>query len=134
MEQAASTFVYLVGISYVAVGIHLLRLASRTRGIPERFLGLAFLFDGISYGFSEIPFVFGVEGLLEELSFLGRIWAVACVIAVAVSGFEGDWEGMGFSPPSGSGWSGWEVLRHLAGFRSNPSACISFRENAFPSA
>jgi len=84
MDQAVNIFVYLTGISYAVVGIYLLHLASRTRGIPERYLGLAFLFNGISYGLSEIPYVFGVEGFLAELSFLGRISAGACVIAIAV--------------------------------------------------
>ena len=85
---------------------------------------MAFLFNGISYGFSEIPFVFGAEGLLDEMSFIGRIWAGGCVIAIAsftyrvfrpaakwarrfvwidaallasalgVSAFEGDWGGL----------------------------------------
>ena len=153
MEKAAAVFVYLSGISFTTVGAYLLHKASRTRGIlafslasaaligplsdrgelsPDAsigivfslMLGLAFLFNGISYGFSEVPFVFGAEGLLDEMSFIGRIWASGCVIAIAsftyrvfrpaakwarwfvrldaaliglalgVSAFEGDWSGL----------------------------------------
>ena len=83
MEKAAAVFVYLSGISFVTVGAYLLYKASRTRGIPERYLGLAFLFNGMSYGFGEAPFVFGAEGLLDEMSFIGRILAGGCVIAIA---------------------------------------------------
>ena len=84
MEKAASVFLYLAGISFLSVGIYLLHKASRTGGIPERYLGLAFLCNGISYGFSEVPFVFGVEHLVDEMSFIGRIFAAGCTISIAV--------------------------------------------------
>ena len=53
-------------------------------GRPEFLLGLTFLFDGFSYGLGEFPFVFGVDFLLVELSFLGRVWSGGCSIAIAL--------------------------------------------------
>jgi hypothetical protein len=136
MEKAASVFLYLAGISFLSVGIYLLHKASRTGGIPERYLGLAFLCNGISYGFSEVPFVFGVEHLVDEMSFIGRIFAAGCTISIAVftyrvfrptarwavrlvwidaaaivcglavSAFEGDWGGL--APLTSKGfWIEW---------------------------
>lgn len=136
LDQAAVTLVFLSGISYVVVGIYLLRKASTMPGRPEFLLGLAFLMDGLAYGCSEFPFVFGIDGLLEELSFLGRVWSGGCSLAIAlftrrvfrpgaawarrlaygigaliaaglvVSALEGDWEGL--TPLSGAGfWIDW---------------------------
>jgi hypothetical protein len=136
LTQAAGTLVFLSGISYVAVGIYLLRKSSTMPGRPEFLLGLAFLFDGFSYGFSEFPFVFGADVLLEEFGFLGRVWGGACSLGIAlftrrvfrpnaawaqrfvwsigaliaaglaVSALEGDWEGI--TPLSGGGfWLDW---------------------------
>jgi hypothetical protein len=84
MEKLASVFLYLAGISFLSVGVYLLHKASRTGGIPERYLGLAFLCNGISYGFSEVPFVFEAESLVNEMSFIGRIFAAGCTISIAV--------------------------------------------------
>ena len=136
LDQAAVTLVFLSGISYVVVGIYLLRKPSTMPGRPEFYLGLAFLLDGFSYGFSESPFVFGVDSLIEEFSFLGRVWGGGCSFAIAlftcrvfrsgeawarrlvwavgvlivaglaVSALEGDWEGL--APLSGTGfWLDW---------------------------
>ena len=107
-----------------------------TRGRPEFYLGLALLMDGFSYGCSEFPFVFGIDVLIEELSFFGRVWGGGCSFAIAlftwrvfrsgdawarslvwivgvlivaglvVSALEGDWEGL--TPLSGMGfWLDW---------------------------
>jgi hypothetical protein len=136
LDQAAVTLVFLSGISYVVVGIYLLRKASTTRGRPEFYLGLAFLMDGFSYGFSESPFVIGAEALFEEFSFVARVWGGGCSFAIAlftwrvfrsgvawarvlfwlvvvlivagltVSALEGDWEGI--TPLSSTGfWLDW---------------------------
>jgi hypothetical protein len=136
LDQAAGALVFLSGISYVVVGIYLLRKASTTRGRPEFYLGLALLMDGFSYGFSESPFVFGADSLIEEFSFFGRVWGGGCSFAIAlftwrvfrsgetwarrlvwavgvlivaglaVSALEGDWEGL--TPLSGRGfWLDW---------------------------
>jgi hypothetical protein len=123
-EYAAQLVVFLAGTSYLAVGIYLLRKAAQTRGRPEFYLGLAFLCNGLSYACSELPFVVNVEAFVEELSYLGRIWAGGCSFTIAlftwrvfrseaawarglvgsaaalilagllVSALEGDWEGM----------------------------------------
>ena len=85
LDQAAVTLVFLSGISYVVVGIYLLRKSSTMPGRPEFYLGLAFLLDGFSYGFSEFPFVFGIDALIEELSFFGRVWGGGCSFAIALA-------------------------------------------------
>jgi hypothetical protein len=136
LDQAAVTLVFLSGISYVAVGIYLLRKSSTMPGRPEFLLGLAFLFDGFSYGLGDLPYVVDVGSLFEEVSYLGRIFSGACSIAIAlftyrvfqsgtlwargllwsagvliaaglvISAFEGDWEGI--TPLSGVGfWFDW---------------------------
>jgi hypothetical protein len=136
LDQAAVTLVFLSGISYVVVGIYLLRKSSTMPGRPEFFLGLAFLFDGFSYGLGDLPYVVDVGSLFEEVSYLGRIFSGACSLAIAlftyrvfrsgtvwaqrviwgagaliaaglaISAFEGDWEGI--TPLSGVGyWPGW---------------------------
>jgi hypothetical protein len=124
LEQAASAFVFLAGTSYLIVGIYLLRKSSTTRGRPEFYLGLAFLMDGLSYGFSELPFAIGADALVPAFSFLGRVFGDGCALAIAlftwrvfrpdarwarrlawlsvaliaaglvVSGLEHDWDGM----------------------------------------
>ncbi|MDH3520895.1 MAG: hypothetical protein OEM49_10610 [Myxococcales bacterium] len=124
VEDASQLVVFLSGTSYIAVGIYLLQKAAKTRGRPEFYLGLAFLCNGISYAFSELPFVANLESRIEEFSYLGRIWAGGCaftialftwrvfrshaawarglvagtaaliVAGLAVSALEGDWEGL----------------------------------------
>jgi hypothetical protein len=123
-EDAAQWVVFLAGTSYLAVGIYLLQKAAKTRGRPEFYLGLALLCNGLSYACSELPFIVNVEGFLEEFSYVGRIWAgvssftialftwrvfrseaawarnlvvigaTLILAGLAVSAFEGDWEGM----------------------------------------
>ena len=105
-------------------------------GRPEFYLGLAFLMDGFSYGLGDIPFVFGADGLIEELGFLGRVFGGGCSFGIAlftwrvfrsgaawargllwlvgvliagglvISALEGDWEGL--TPLTGAGfWLDW---------------------------
>jgi hypothetical protein len=45
---------------------------------------LAFLFNGLSFAFSEILFVLDVESLFDEFSFISRICSAACSITIAV--------------------------------------------------
>jgi hypothetical protein len=121
--QLIDTLLFIAECSYVLVGIDLLRRAKVTRGLPEFFLGSAFVFNGLSYFFTDLPIVVGNEAILNEFSFIGRIlaggcaltigvftwrtfrpeaplakgflWAVGALILVglSVSAFEGDWEG-----------------------------------------
>jgi hypothetical protein len=136
LDQAAVTMVFLSAISYVVVGIYLLRKASTTRGRPEFYLGLAFLFDGFSYGFGDLPYEVDVGSLLGAFIYIGRISSGGCSFAIAlftwrvfqsgaawarglvwligalivgglaVSALEGDWEGL--APLSYRGfWLDW---------------------------
>jgi hypothetical protein len=136
LQEAGTLIVFLAGISYVAVGIYLLQTAARENGGPSFFLGLALLLNGISFGFSEIGFVAGVERLIEPLTFISRICSAICSISVAlfawkvfrghslwgglavgldfalnaagltISVLEGDWEG--YAPLSSHGfWFEW---------------------------
>jgi hypothetical protein len=136
LDQAAEILVFLSGTSYVAVGIYLLRKPSTMPGRPEFYLGLAFLFDGFSYGFGDLPYVVDIESFFDGFTYIGRIFAGGCSFAIAlftwrvfqsgaawargliwlvgvlivagfaVSALEGDWEGL--APLSGKAfWLDW---------------------------
>jgi len=136
VQEAGQLIVFLVGISYVAVGIYLLQTARRENGGPSFFLGWALLCNGFSFGFSEIPFVAGVDQFVEPLSFFSRVCSAACSVSIAlftwrvfrgrsrwggfavgfgasviaagltIAALEGDWEG--FAPLSSKGfWFEW---------------------------
>jgi len=135
-QEVGMLIVFLAGISYIAVGVYLLQTASRENGGPSFFLGLALLCNGISFGFSEIPFVAGAEHLVAPLTFISRLCSAACSVSIAmftwrvfrsdsrwgglavgstaaligagltISVLEGDWEG--YSPLSYKGfWFEW---------------------------
>lgn len=117
------TALFIAEVSYVLVGLDLLRRWKKTRGLPELFLGLAFVFNGLSYFFTDLPLRIGNEEILHEFSYIGRIFAGLCSLTIAgftcrvfradarwakaffwtvgalllsgatVSAFEGDWEG-----------------------------------------
>jgi hypothetical protein len=121
--QQILTLLFIAEVSYVLVGIDLIRRARETRGLPELFLGLAFVFNGLSYLFTDLPIIIGNEAILNEFSYIGRIFAALCALTIAaftwrvfrveigwakwafwadgallllgltVSALEGDWEG-----------------------------------------
>jgi hypothetical protein len=121
--QQILTLLFIAEVSYVLVGIDLIRRAKETRGLPEFFLGLAFVFNGLSYLFTDLPAVIDNEAILNEFSYIGRIFAALCALTIAaftwrvfraeaawakwafwadgallllgltVSALEGDWEG-----------------------------------------
>jgi hypothetical protein len=91
--------------------------------LPEYFLGLAFVFNGLSYLFADAPSMFNSGAILNEFSYIGRIFAGLCALTIAgftwrvfrirarwamwsfcavgaligmglmISALEGDWEG-----------------------------------------
>ena len=81
--QLVLTLLFVAEVSYVFVGIDLLRRASKTRGLPEFFLGLAFVFNGLSYLFADLPFFIENDAILNEFSFIGRIFAALCALTIA---------------------------------------------------
>jgi hypothetical protein len=121
--QHVLLLLFIAEVSYVLVGIDLIRRARETRGLPEFFLGLAFVFNGLSYLFTDLPDFIGNEAILSEFSYIGRIFAALCALTIAaftwrvfraeagwakwvfwadgvllvvgftVSALEGDWEG-----------------------------------------
>jgi hypothetical protein len=136
LDQAAATFVFISGISYVVVGVYLLRKSSTMPGRPEFYLGLALLFDGSYYGFGDLPYIVDVGPLFDAFNYIGRVGAGGCSFAIAlftwcvfqpgaawarrlvwmggalivgglaVSALEGDWEGL--APLSSKGfWLDW---------------------------
>jgi len=136
VQEAGTVIVFLVGISYIGVGLYLLQTASREKSRPTSFFGWALLCNGISFGFSETPFVVGAEQYLEPLTFASRIWSAVCSVLIAafawrvfrrhtrwggfavgldfltiatgltISALEGDWEG--YSPLGFKGfWFEW---------------------------
>jgi hypothetical protein len=121
--QHILTLLFIAEVSYILVGIDLIRRAKKARGLPEFFLGLAFVFNGLSYLFADLPSFIDLEAILNEFSFIGRIFAALCALTIAaftwrvfrsgdawakwafwangallvvgltVSAFEGDWVG-----------------------------------------
>jgi hypothetical protein len=70
----------IAGIFYLVVGVALLRLSRRTGMRPERFLGMYFLFSGVDYVSYSAAFVFQLDSIYAECSFLARAaYAVAVV-------------------------------------------------------
>jgi len=129
MEGYAYIGELLTSIFYLVVGARLLKLASRTGQVPERLLGVLFLFSSASYLAYVSPMVFNEDWLWTPLSFLGRVlylpipallaiftrqvfrpksrWAVWFVWASVVlpvagvggSALGGDWEGYSLANP-----------------------------------
>jgi len=119
----------LTSIFYLVVGARLLKLASRTGQVPERLLGVLFLFSSASYLAYVSPMVFNEDWLWTPLNFLGRVlylpipallaiftrqvfrpksrWAVwfvwfsvvLPVAGVGGSALGGDWEGYSLANP-----------------------------------
>ena len=80
--QHLLTFLFIAEVSYVLVGADLIRRSTKTRGLPEFFLGLAFVFNGLSYLFSDLPIIIGNEAIVNEFSFIGRIFASLCALTI----------------------------------------------------
>jgi hypothetical protein len=121
--QLIITMLFVAEVSYVFVGLDLIRRATKTRGLPEFFLGLAFVFNGLSYLFADLPFLIDIDSVFNEFSYTGRIFGSLCALTIAaftwrvfqpeagwakrafwaiggllllgltVSALEGDWEG-----------------------------------------
>jgi hypothetical protein len=72
------------GLVFLVTAFALLRLALRTGRAAERLLGVSFLFMGASYVFSEVPYAFDLEFLIEPFSFAGRFFYAVGVLAIAV--------------------------------------------------
>jgi hypothetical protein len=75
---------FIAEVSYVLVGLDLVRRAAKTRGLPELFLGLAFVFNGLSYFFTDLPSITGNDAILNEFSYIGRIFAGSCALTIAI--------------------------------------------------
>ena len=82
MEQIL-TLLFIAEVSYVLIGIDLIRRSSETRGLPEFFLGLAFAFNGLSYFFTDFPIVNENEAIMDEFSYTGRVFAALCALTIA---------------------------------------------------
>ncbi len=135
MEGYAYIGELLTSIFYLVVGVRLVRLASQTRQVPERLLGVLFLFSGASYLAYVFPMVLDEDWLWTPLNFLGRVlylpipallaiftrqvfrpksrWAawfvwvsvVLPVAGVGGSALGGDWEGYSLGNPGF--WAEW---------------------------
>jgi hypothetical protein len=81
--QQILALLFIAEVSYILVGIDLVRRSSETRGLPELFLGLAFVFNGLSYFFADWPIIAGNEAILNEFSYIGRIFAALCALTIA---------------------------------------------------
>lgn len=122
--QALDTALFFAELAYIVFGISLVRRAAKARGLPELFLGLAFVFNGVSYFLIDLPSVMENDAIVNPMSFTGRICAGLCALMIAgftwqtfrvftdwarllfwalgalaatglvVSALEGDWEGV----------------------------------------
>ncbi len=82
--QQILLLLFIAEVSYVVVGMDLLRRAAKTRGLAEFFLGLAFVFNGLSYFFADLPSIIDNDAILNEFSYIGRIFASSCALTIAV--------------------------------------------------
>jgi hypothetical protein len=122
--QSIATALFIAELGYILVGLDLLRRARRTQGLPEIFLGLAFVFNGLSYFLADLPSVIESDTILNPITFAGRLFAGLCALMIAgftwktfractdwakcsfwalgalaavgllISALEGDWEGV----------------------------------------
>jgi hypothetical protein len=81
--QQILTLLFIAEVSYVLVGFDLIRRSKETRGVPELILGLAFVFNGLSYLFADLPIIFDNDTFLNEFSYIGRIFAALCSLTIA---------------------------------------------------
>ncbi|MBW2493471.1 MAG: hypothetical protein JRE43_01870 [Deltaproteobacteria bacterium] len=97
-------FLFIAEVSYVLVGLDLLRRAKMTRGLPELFLGLAFVCNGFSYFFADFPILTENDAIMDEFSYVGRIFAGLCSMTIAVFAWRV------FRPESSlARWSVWTI-------------------------
>jgi hypothetical protein len=83
MEGHAYIGELLAGIVYLGVGLQLLRLGQRTRGVPERLLGVMFLLSGASYLVYLMAFIPALESLWTPINFAGRVIYIGPPILLA---------------------------------------------------
>jgi hypothetical protein len=69
---------------YLIAGVRLLRLGQRTGETPERLLGGAFLFMGVSAGLYVLPVFSAFESLWTPLVFAGRVTYIPAAVMIAV--------------------------------------------------
>ena len=120
---------FIASIFYLAVGMRLARLASRTGERPERLLSAVFFFSGISYLLYCVPMAVSIEALWTPFNFAGRVTylpapiflalftrevfrndsristcmvlaiPILLALGVGVSALMGDWEGFSLGNP-----------------------------------
>jgi len=84
MENHAYIGDVLATVVYLIAGVRLLRLGQRTGETPERLLGGAFFFMGVSTGLYVLPVFSAFESLWTPLVFAGRVTYVLPVVMIAV--------------------------------------------------
>jgi len=84
MEGHAYFGELLTAAFYIVAGSRLLRLAARTGELPERLLGVMFLFTGVSYLVYDLPILIDSEALWTPLNFAGRVLYLPAPVIVAV--------------------------------------------------
>ena len=92
----------LATVVYLIAGVRLLRLGQRTGETPERLLGGAFLFMGVSAGLYVLPVFSAFESLWTPLVFAGRVTYSQEILREF--GWTDEGRGVGIDRP-GSGYS-----------------------------
>jgi hypothetical protein len=82
--QQILLLLFIAEVSYALVGLDLLRRASRTRGLPELFLGLAFVFNGLSYFFTDLPIITRNDALVSNRFLLIGIYGTLAFVTYPV--------------------------------------------------
>jgi len=81
--QSIATALFIAELGYILVGVDLLRRARRSQGLPELFLGLAFVFNGLSYFLIDLPSVIENDTIWNPFAFTGRLFAGLCALMIA---------------------------------------------------
>jgi hypothetical protein len=82
MQEDVYIAEFLAGIFLMAVGVRLLRLAQRTREMPERLLGLYFAGSGLSYSVYYVPDLVGFTAFAGAWQFSSRLAYLLAVMAI----------------------------------------------------
>ncbi len=84
MEDHAYIGELLAGVVYLTVAVRLLRLGQRTGEVPEKLLGVIFLFMGTSAGLYVLPTLSSFESLWTPLNFVARVAYIPAAVMVAL--------------------------------------------------
>jgi len=102
VADAEYLFEFIAGLFYLIVAVQLLRLAAASHESSQRLLGIAFLFFGVSYVFTEAPFAFEPGTFSIPTLFAGRLLYDVGAVVLALCNRE--------MFQKGERWAAWLVV------------------------